>query len=211
MYTHCHSCGTEYNSPDTDHPECASCGTILYRNPAPVAVCLTPVIDRDRVGLLLVNRQIAEHGWALPGGFVENGENIGAAALRELNEETGIKIIQENLPIGHRTVSVPDGSNILIFCQTNPIEVADLESFRENEETTAVGVAFNIEELERFNLVFGLHEDAAREFFERLAAEKEDIEFFRSGPKAATGVQDGSPRWDLEHNSDWDSDFLKDQ
>ncbi|MEO3875508.1 NUDIX domain-containing protein [Nonomuraea sp. B12E4] len=43
----------------------------------------------DRV-LVMVERGDG-HGWALPGGTVEPGENPGAAAVRELQEETGLR------------------------------------------------------------------------------------------------------------------------
>jgi ADP-ribose pyrophosphatase YjhB (NUDIX family) len=42
--------------------------------------------------IVLIKRKNPPHGWALPGGFVEWGESLEEAALREAEEETGLKI-----------------------------------------------------------------------------------------------------------------------
>lgn len=64
---------------------CAACGTIHYRNPRLVVGTL-PYYD-ERV--LLCRRAIepAMGLWTLPAGFMENGETVAAAALRETQEE----------------------------------------------------------------------------------------------------------------------------
>ena len=69
---------------------CSSCGKIYYENPTPVVA----VIARDNEGkILLIKRKIEPRKgeWALPSGFMEIEESPIEAALRELDEETGLK------------------------------------------------------------------------------------------------------------------------
>ncbi len=71
-------------------PVCLACGWIHYLNPPPV-VCAVPYRGSGEV--LLVQRGVEpKRGkWALPGGFLEIGEEPTEACLRELAEEAGIK------------------------------------------------------------------------------------------------------------------------
>jgi ADP-ribose pyrophosphatase YjhB (NUDIX family) len=43
-------------------------------------------------GIVLIKRENPPEGWALPGGFVDYGETIESAALREAKEETGLDV-----------------------------------------------------------------------------------------------------------------------
>jgi 8-oxo-dGTP diphosphatase len=51
------------------------------------AVCL---LQRD--GRVLMLRQPHRDGWSLPGGLLSRGENAGDAVVREVREETGLRI-----------------------------------------------------------------------------------------------------------------------
>jgi len=43
-------------------------------------------------GFILIERKNPPYGWAIPGGFVNWGESLESAAIREAKEETGLEI-----------------------------------------------------------------------------------------------------------------------
>ncbi len=69
---------------------CPHCGKVVekYRNPFPT---VDIIIEMDG-GVVLIQRKNFPHGWALPGGFVDYGESLEAAAVREAREETSLDI-----------------------------------------------------------------------------------------------------------------------
>lgn len=54
-------------------------------------VVVVPTGDKHNVLLIQRKKPPFEGCWAIPGGFVEPGETLEAAARRELWEETGVK------------------------------------------------------------------------------------------------------------------------
>jgi 8-oxo-dGTP diphosphatase len=67
--------------------------TYEYPRPAVTAdiVLFSRFEDRDYVLLILRKHYPFEGCWALPGGFIEMDETLLESALRELEEETGLK------------------------------------------------------------------------------------------------------------------------
>lgn len=59
-----------------------------YRNPVPTV----DIIIEVEGGIVLIDRKNPPHGWAIPGGFVDYGETVEAAAIREAKEETGLDV-----------------------------------------------------------------------------------------------------------------------
>ena len=49
------------------------------------------IIECD-AGVVMIRRKNPPLGWALPGGFVDYGESLESAALREAREETGLDV-----------------------------------------------------------------------------------------------------------------------
>jgi len=60
-----------------------------YRVPA---LTVDLIIEVEGEGVVLVKRKNPPHGWALPGGYVDYGETLEQAAVREAREETGLEI-----------------------------------------------------------------------------------------------------------------------
>ncbi|MEW5803488.1 MAG: NUDIX hydrolase [bacterium] len=60
-----------------------------FRNPLPTADI---IIEVEGKGIVLVRRKNPPYGWAIPGGFVEYGESLEEAAVREAKEETGLDV-----------------------------------------------------------------------------------------------------------------------
>ncbi len=61
------------------------------RNPAPTVDIIIEMRGPGK-GIVLVERKNIPFGWALPGGFVEYGETLEQAAVREAKEETALDI-----------------------------------------------------------------------------------------------------------------------
>jgi ADP-ribose pyrophosphatase YjhB (NUDIX family) len=97
-------------------PACPACGFVVYLNPR-IAACTVTTLDG---GLLLARRGIdPEMGrWTLPGGFVDRGETLEAAAVRETFEEVKVRVSVTGILdvysfVGHDTVVAVYAADVL--------------------------------------------------------------------------------------------------
>jgi len=125
---------------------CPICKTEIeiYKNPIPT---VDIIIEIEAKGIVLIKRKNPPYGWAIPGGFVDYGESLEEAAVREAKEETDldVKLIQQfhtysnpNRDPRHHSIStvyvgkakgIPqakdDAIEIGVFNETNlPAEIA---------------------------------------------------------------------------------------
>ena len=89
----CFQCGTPLEArqhEDRERPTCPSCGFVHYLDPK-VAVA---VILGDEHGVLLGRRCIDPGAglWSFPAGYVNRGEILEEAAVREVLEELGLAV-----------------------------------------------------------------------------------------------------------------------
>jgi ADP-ribose pyrophosphatase YjhB (NUDIX family) len=131
---YCSSCGAAVSlrvPPGDSLPRhvCDACGVVHYRNPRLVVGAL-PVWD-DKV--LLCKRAIEPRRgmWTLPAGFMENGETVAEAALRETREEANANIALGEM---YTMISVPQINQVHVVYRASLVDL----SFSAGEETLEV-------------------------------------------------------------------------
>src|SRR3972149_4025536 len=100
-YRYCPECGAGLESRllrpgDPARLVCSACTFVFYLDPK---VAVGTIIGTAGSRIVLVRRAI-EPGyglWVFPGGYVDRGEEITSAAIREAREETGLEVRLDGL------------------------------------------------------------------------------------------------------------------
>lgn len=144
---------------------------IDYQNPIPVAVALVPVhsvnptTGQRELGLLTIERGVPPQvgALALPGGYLEY-EDWRAGLLRELREETGVRIDDTEVVTLLGAYSIDQNRKLVLFGSVPPIDESLLSTFQAHDECPRFEIIFEPREL-----AFATHTQIARKFFENRA------------------------------------------
>jgi 8-oxo-dGTP diphosphatase len=141
---------------------CASnaCGYVFYLDPKLAVGTIVRLPD----GRIVLARRAIEPGfgqWVFPGGYVDRGEEVRTAAVREAREEAGIEIRLDGL-VG--IYSYP-GTTAVIIVYLATWTSGELVIDDESSEIRAFGAA----ELPWDDLAFSSTRDALRDYLRRGA------------------------------------------
>ncbi|WP_139061698.1 NUDIX hydrolase [Sulfobacillus thermosulfidooxidans] len=97
---------------------CSHCGFVYWERALPAVAVL--VFEPSRKEILLVTRRYPPFvgGLTFPGGGIELGESVADAAVREVEEETGLVV---SLDRQFGTWSTPSNDTIITFFRGHPI------------------------------------------------------------------------------------------
>lgn len=156
--SHCSYCGNRFLEAEPWPKHCGNCHNTSYLNPLPVVVVLLPMDS----GLIVIRRNIEPQKGTLnlPGGYLDLGETWQQGARRELWEETGIDVSEQQ--IGLFDVQNGLDHTLVIFGLARPQPVELFKPFSSAETQEVVLVKQPIE------LGFPMHTEVMKRFFAGL-------------------------------------------
>ena len=135
---------------------CIKCDFIFYLDPK---LAVGTIIVNKEKHILLIRRAI-EPGygkWVFPGGYVDRGEEVIAAAIREAREECGLKVQIERLV------------NIYSYAGRTPVIIVYAATMVSGEvsidEESSEAALFNVSDIPWNSLAFSSTRDALRDYF----------------------------------------------
>ena len=112
---------------------CSDCKFVFYLDPK-LVVC--SIVERNgRIALLKRNIEPQKGKWAIPGGYVDRGETLVEATIRETKEEVNLEVCVEKLL---NVYSYP-GRSVILAAYTVRVVGGDLKPGDEAAEVGTFG------------------------------------------------------------------------
>lgn len=152
-YQFCPKCGGPLSlneSQDVNRPKCRDCGFVFFQNPS---VGVAAILIRNKK--VLLGRRIGSYSgqWCIPCGYVEYTEEVKAALIREMKEETGLDFRLGEIFAVHSNFHNPAQHTVglwfLAEAEGEPLPMDDLDQ---------VGF-FALEDLERQSMALAFPTD----------------------------------------------------
>lgn len=155
----CPRCGgqLERKKIKANEPErrvCDACDFIFYEDPK-IAACTIPVID-NKIVLLKRGIEPSYGKWVFPGGFMDRGERVEEAAMRETWEEANLTVEIDRL----LNIYSYSGQPVVIVVYLVNVVGGELRAMDETLEAAT----FAPEEIPWDELAFESTKDALREY-----------------------------------------------
>lgn len=136
---------------------------VEYKNPIPVVVGLV-FVERNKV--LRVRRTIEPFigEWALPGGYVEEGDDWRIRLKQEIEDEACVIVSTrpQHMKL-YDARTTPDGKKLLLFAVVEHSGVIEVKPFKVNEEASER----DAQQMDYYSLphsCFSLHNDILRQY-----------------------------------------------
>ena len=97
-YNFCQRCGADLEFKPVEQrlrPSCVSCGWVVFQDPKVVVAAL--VVEGREVALVKRGPGVGEGKWSFPAGYVDRGETLQDAVVREAREEIGVEVYPMDL------------------------------------------------------------------------------------------------------------------
>jgi 8-oxo-dGTP diphosphatase len=142
---------------DRERPTCPECGFVFYLNPVVGAGAL---VEKDgRVVLVRRGVEPKTGYWSLPAGYVEADEMAEEAAIREMEEETGLEIEIDDL-LGVYSFGGEPQTGVLILYAAHPVG----GKLRAGDDAQEVRIFAPAETPPDDQIAFGTHLQALRDW-----------------------------------------------
>ncbi len=130
QYKYCPQCASSNSELGSVPFKCQSCGFANFFGPV---AAVGGLVVNEAQELLLVRRarDPGKGKWGLPGGFVDRDETIEAALIREIQEETGLTVLETRYLLSHPNTYVYHGVaapviDLFYICRVNAISTIEL-------------------------------------------------------------------------------------